>query len=122
MLSLADDHEARRVLVEAVDQTGPGSGLAFGGRQLLEVVQQAIDQRARKVAESGMDHQSGRLVQHRHIDVLVANVEGNVLGDQLEFAHRLRELQRHNVVGTNLVVGLDRLAVDADVSALGRHL
>ena len=56
VLGLADDHEARRVLVEAVDQTGPGSGLAFGGRKLLEVVQQAIDQRAGKVAESGMDH------------------------------------------------------------------
>ena len=53
------------------------------------MVQQAIDQRAGKVAESGVDHQSGRLVQHRHIDVLVANVEGNVLGDQLEFAHRV---------------------------------
>ena len=117
-LVLRDDQNARRVLVDAVDE--PGSHVpALKQRQILEVVRERVDERSRVVAVPRMYDHAGRLVDDDQVVVLVADVERNVLGDDFQFAQRVRHYDRDAVERLDLVTRLDGSAADQDVPRVG---
>ena len=81
-VGLGDDHDAGRVLVEAVDDAGPLDA-ADARQAVAAMVDQRVDQRAGPVAGARMDDQPGRLVDDDQVVVLVENVERDVLALRL---------------------------------------
>jgi hypothetical protein len=74
---LGNDHDAARVLVEAVDDP------RTLGRVLLDlahvaVIAQRVHERATRVPGSRMHHHAGRLHQHQHVLVFVQQHERDV--------------------------------------------
>ena len=55
--------------------TMPGPQLAADAAEIRDVVEQRVDERARRVAGAGMHDHAGRFVQHREVGVLVEDVE-----------------------------------------------
>lgn len=79
------------------------------------MMQQCIDERPRPVAGSGVDDDSGRLVQDKQVIVLAQHLQRNRFA--LEFERfRLRDIHRDLVTGLDLVTRLDHLIVDPDSS------
>ena len=72
---LGDNHQAARILVEAVHDAGARDVV-----QLRQVVQQGVEQGAAPVAVARMDDESGRLVEDEQRLVLIDDIERNVLG------------------------------------------
>jgi hypothetical protein len=70
---LRDDHDARRPAIEPMDNARPDS--AANAAEIADVVEQRIDERARRVAGAGMHHHPGRFVQHREVCVLIEDVQ-----------------------------------------------
>jgi len=80
-----DHHQARRALVQAVDDAGPRQR-----RQARIMVQQAVLQRATVVPRCRVDHQPGGLVDDDQVVVLVDDGEVDRLGGGVD--HRIRLL------------------------------
>ena len=74
MVPLCDDEDARRAAIEAVYDARPQ--FAADATQVLDVMEQGVDQRARLVAGPWVDHHAGCLVQHHDVAVLVQDVHG----------------------------------------------
>ena len=75
---LGHQQQARRVLVDAVDDAR--ADLAADAREVVQPRQQRVDQRARLVARRGMDDHARGLEHHRHVVVLIEDVQRDVLG------------------------------------------
>src|SRR5215213_4614435 len=105
-----DDEQARRVAVEPVDDARP-VGVVAAGR----AADQAVDERARPAAGSGMHDDPGRLVDHEQVVVLVRNAE--VGGLRLEPGRRRRGSLELDLLPTLEPMALRaRLAVDGDAA------
>ena len=70
--SFGYQQQARRILVYPMNQ--PNIGIIHV-KFLAEVVRQSIQQRVFEVPVSGMHHESGRLVNHQHILVLIHHID-----------------------------------------------
>jgi len=86
---LGNDHQARSAAIESVHDAG--AKLAADATEILEVVQQGVDDRARCVTCTGMHDHPGRFVQHRKVSVLIDDVEWK------RFARKRRRRRRRHV-------------------------
>ena len=120
-LVFGHDQNAGRVLVDAVDQSGSHVA-ALEKRQVLQMIGQGIDQRARIVAVAGMDDHAGRLVDDNQVVVFIQNVERNVFGDDFQFAERVGHDDLYPIRGLHLITRLDGRAVHQNVAGVGRRL
>ena len=121
-VGLRDHEDAARALVEAMDQSGPGTpsiaGLPrLGALTVTDVMHQPVQQRARPVARAGVHHETGRLVHHQDLRVLVEHVQREGLGlDHGGVAHR--HVTGDHVARADQAGGLGPAAVDGDQPAV----
>ena len=97
---LGDDQQARRILVDPVDDPGPrhAADAATGSAAMME---QRVDQRPVAVAGGGMDDQPGGLVDHQQMLVLEDDRQRDVL--RLVMGRlRLGDRQREALVAVDL--------------------
>ena len=120
-LGLGDDEEARGVLVYAVDEPGAGVGGVEEG-VAAEVPGEGVDEGAGVVPVGGVDDHAGGFVDDEQGFVLIYDVEGNVLGDDFDFAAGVCHHDGDDVAGLYLVAGFDGVAVDPDVPGVGGFL
>ena len=66
-----------------------------------------------RIAAGGVHEYAGLLVQNDYVVVLMNDVQGNILGQDI-LARRLRKRQLDNVAGTQLEARLDGFPVDRD--------
>ena len=71
---LGDHHEPGRPSIEPVNDPWPQ--LAADAAEIGQMVKQRVHQRARPVSRCRVDHHPRRLVQHREIQILVEDLEG----------------------------------------------
>ena len=81
-VGLGHHHETGGVLVEAVDD--PRARHTADPRQVVAVVKQGVDERAAGVPGRRVDDQTGRFVDHQQLGVLVDDLEGQVLGGDVQ--------------------------------------
>ena len=108
--------QAAGVFVDAVYQHA--HALVFGVGLLLdtEVEGQGVDQGAVVIAMARMHHHAGGFVHHQHIFVFVNDVQGNVLGQNLEPAALVGHDELHHIAGPYYVVGLDGLVIHQHIA------
>ena len=116
-----DDEDPRRILVDAVYESGPHVAV-LEQRQVFEVVGQRVDQRARIVAVTRVYDHSGGFVDDDQVVVLVADVERNVFGNDFDFANRVGHHDRNPVERFDFVTRFYWRAVDEDGSGVGSRL
>ena len=111
---LGYEQQPRGILVDAVDDARPD--LPADAGEIVKMLQQRVDQRAALVAGRGMDHHARWLEHHRHVRVLIQDVQVDVLGlDRRGFG--LRDADGHAVAGAQFAAGLRLLrAVDEHAS------
>ena len=101
---LGHHHDARRVLVEPVDDPRPPH--AADAREAVAAMgQQGVDQRLVGVAGSGMDDQPGRLVEDEQIVILEQDIEVDRLRLGLGRLGR-RNIDDETLAGFDLAGGL----------------
>ena len=71
---------------------------------------------------AGMDHQSGRFVDHQDVIVLIDDVERDIFGDDFKFISRTVHDHLNNIAGFYAVVALDGFSVDDDAPCFGSLL
>ena len=76
--SLRDHHQAGGPAVQPVDDARAQD--AADAREVADVVEERVHQRARRRARARVDDQARRLVHHQQMGVLVHDGEGDVLG------------------------------------------
>ena len=116
---LRHHQQAAGHLVDPVDDTGPD--LSADGGKVAEMVQERVHQRARFVPHRRMDHHPPRFVHHADIPVLVHDIQGDILGDQLD-GLCLRNGIADVVPHTYLVAPFARVAVDQHQTLLDQGL
>ena len=115
---LGHDEEPGGVLVDAVHQAEARVVDVVVGI-VAQVPGQGVDKGAGPVAVTGVHDQSGRLVDHQYILVLINDVEGDILGENLVGIARTVHHHLHHVGGLDAVVRLHRPAVDQDAAGFG---
>ena len=75
LIVLGDHQKAAGVLVQPVDDAGARIAAGELLRQLRIPPQQGVDHRSGGIAGGGVNHHSGRLVDHQHGVVLIENRE-----------------------------------------------
>ncbi len=89
LLRPRDDHEPGGVAVETMHDAGTPR---ISSRDVM--FEQALHERARRVPGSRMHNETGRLVDHHEVLVLVGDAQVHWLGHELgDLAHRRLELQ-----------------------------
>jgi len=103
---LCDQQEPGRILVDTMDDPGPWHLL-----QLRSVVQQAIHQRATRVARPRMDDQASRLVDDQQVLILIHNIQRYGLWFGTHFALD-KGLELNDLPARNGIAGPLRAALD----------
>ena len=116
-------------------QQGPGSVLVDavyeyahavirGIRALApsQIPGQAVEQGAGEVAAARVYHQSGRLVDHQHVLVLISYVQIHLLGKYLETSAAVRQEYLYLIQGLYFVVGLYDRPVDPHIACVNGQL
>ena len=118
--ALGGDHDAGRILVEAVDDAGAGDA-ADAGESRAAMKEQGVDQRTTLGAARGVDDEAGRLVDDDEVFVLEDDVERNVF----RFRQRAdgdRQVDGVDGAGDDLGAGVGRrLAVGGDTAFLDQY-
>ena len=116
--SFGHHEQAGCVLVNAVHEAEPRVGDIIIGI-IFEMPCEGIDERAGIVSVSGMHHQSGGLVDHKHVVVLVDYVERYVFGQYLEIVARTVHHYLHHIERLDPVIGFYCFAVDEYAPGIG---
>ena len=114
-------HKARSVAIQTMHDAG--AILALHGAQMVDtaVIDQRIRERTALMTMRRMAHQAALLGEHDKVVVLVANIEGNGLGNHVGRVVRLRQIDRNTVAGSHGVLfGQAGLAVDGNGAALNQ--
>ena len=106
---LGRDHDARRVLVEAVDDAR--TDLTVDAGEILAVIEQCIDERPRVDARCRMHDHAARLVDDDDVAVLVEDGERDILRQDLD-GLCLRQMEDDFLPCLQLVVGLAHTTAD----------
>ena len=79
----------------------PGAVLTLHGTKMVDatVIDQSVRKRAALVAMGGMAHKAPLLGEHDEVIVLVADIEGNGLGNHVSRIVRLGQVNRDAVTG-----------------------
>lgn len=101
---LGNHHDARRILVQTMDDAGSPYA-ADTGQAVAAVVQQRVDQRPGPVAGRGVDHHAGRLVDHDDGLVFVKDVQRDRLRLWIGI-RRLRQYDEEAFARRDLAAGL----------------
>src|SRR5271165_1400909 len=88
-VSLGDDEQPGRVLVEPVDDARPPNP-ADSRQARAAMADQRVDQRAGRMARRRMDDEAGRLVDHDQMLVLIDDFERQVLAEKRRFLRTWR--------------------------------
>ena len=86
------------------------------------MVKKSVDEGTRPVAHAGVHDETRLLVDDDDVVVLIDDVEGYGLGQELQFVWRLGEEDADDVEGLDTVVGLDDTVVHLDAFGLGGGL
>ena len=113
---LCDDHKAACVFIYTVNEAYAGEAIDHYVL-LLQVPTDAIDEGAAVVAAAGVDDHAEGLIDDHEVIVLIDDVEGHLLGDDLLAFGAAGLVYDNGIIGADLVVGSDYLAVDGDVAA-----
>ena len=107
-----DDHDARGVLVQPVYHPRPFLAADGGERPGpgFEMMQQGIDQGARPIPGSRMDHQAGLFIQNQQCVIFIEDFKGNGLGLNVQ-RFRPGDPEHDDVAGFDFVTGLGDLPV-----------
>ena len=85
------------------------------------VIDQGIRERTALMTMRRMAHQAALLGEHDKVVVLVANIEGNGLGNHVGRVVRLGQIDRNTVAGSHgILFGQAGLAVDGNGAALNQ--
>ena len=118
---LGDDHDARRVLVEPVNDAGAAHA-ANAGEGIAAMVDQRVDERTGPVAGAGMDNETSRLGNDDDIFILVEDIERNILA----LRGRIFGLGQDDLVavsGSHLLLGIgNRRPLQKDLPILDQRL
>lgn len=117
VFGLRDHHQPRCVFIEPVHEPGT-AGIISRFRQVLKMEHHRVHKRAGVVSVTGMHDHVGRFVDNREVFVLIGDLDRNVLRDQLDFSHRVRQHDGDFIPGLDLVIRLDRDFVDQDIPVL----
>ena len=109
---LGNHHHARGPTVQPVDDAGPH--FPANTAQVSHMMEQRVDQRAGWVAGSRMHHHTWRLVENRHILILIEDVERQSFGVGASRCD-LRQDDRHAVSISHCGVGAGSSPVDRHV-------
>lgn len=121
--SFCEHHEAACVLVDAVYEAKAGEGLfADGGVFLLQVPCDAVDQSAGIVTAGGVDDYAGWFVDDHNFIILVADVQGELFGDDLFPMGFFVGVDDDLVERPDLIVGLHLFVVDKYHTGFQRFL
>ena len=86
---------------------------------VLKVPGEGVEQGSRPIADSGMNHQSCRFVDHHQVVVLKNDVERDVLGQDVVAVRRTVQHHLDDVAGLYLVTALHRSVVGKDEACVG---
>lgn len=118
---LGHDHQAGRVFVQPMDDTGallPSDSF----ETFSTMAEQGVDQCARLVSGSGMGDKPGLLVEHDQVVVLIQDVQWNLFRDGA-CRERLGECQQQfHAVTQRFRRFADRLSVDGKAAAFNQGL
>jgi len=118
---LGHDHQARGVLVDAVDDTRPFHA-ADPGQAIAAMSDQRIDQGSAFVPGRGMHDQPALLVQNEDVIVLVDDIEWNILAFRFG-RDRGRDVDCDRVAGFDVISGIARHGVrNGDMSCQDQRL
>ena len=83
-----------------------GAVLTLHGTKMIDaaVVDQSVRKGAALVAVGGMAHQAALLGEHDEVVVLVADIEGNGLGNHVGRIVRLGQVDRDAVAGAHSIL------------------
>mgnify|MGYP006978842099 CR=1 FL=1 len=118
---LCRKHETRGIAIQAMHNTG--AVLALHGAQMIDtaVINQGIRERTALMAMRRMAHQAALLGEHDKVVVLIADIEGNGLGNHVGRVVRLGEVDRNTVAGSHGVLfGQAGLTIDTYGTALNQ--
>ena len=118
---LGYNEQSAGVFVDAVHQSDAGV-VGVVRWKIAQVPSYGVYQCAVEVAYAWVYHQSCRFVDDHQLVVLIDNVEGDVFRFYGGVVVRTVQHQGDNVAGTNLIVTLDRVAVDLYKSGIGSFL
>ncbi len=127
-LAFCDDHEARSILVEAMDDAG-ATHAADASKAVAAMRQEGVDKGVLGIAGRGMDDETRRLVDDDEVIVLVADVESDRLrlrpvGQRRRHCHgeNLARFDPHRRVRYRRAVPGDAAIQDELLDARARHL
>ena len=100
---LCRKHETRGIAIQTMHD--PGAVLTLHGTKMVDatVVDQSVRKGAALVAMGGMAHQAPLLGEHDKVVVLVADIEGNGLGNHVSRVVRLGQVDRDAVTGAHSI-------------------
>ena len=71
---------------------------------------------------AGVDHQSRGLVDHQQIFIFIDDIEGDILGDDLEIIARTIHHDAYDIARFHLITRLDRASIHDDALSVGSLL
>ena len=78
LVVLGHEEAAARVLVQSVDDARPRDS-ADPAELTLAMMEEGVDQGVLVMADGRMHHDAGRFVEHKHVGILVEDLQWNVL-------------------------------------------
>ena len=113
------EHKARGIAIQAMHDAG--AVLTLHSTKMIDaaVVDQSVRKGAALVAMGGMAHQAPLLGEHDKVVVLVADIEGNGLGNHVGRVVRLGQVDRDAIAGAYGVLFRETsLTVDGNGASL----
>jgi hypothetical protein len=112
-VGLCDDHDARRATVEAMDDAR--ARFASDTAEIRDVVKKRVDERSGRMAGAWVHDEPGRLVEHRHVGVLVDDFERERFAGN-ERRLYVRDIDRYAFPIAHRQVGPRVATLDPDVA------
>ncbi|MPM72747.1 hypothetical protein SDC9_119723 [bioreactor metagenome] len=114
-----DHQQTRGVLIDPMDNARTDH--AIDRRQVRQMIQQRVHQRAVLVSRRRVNHQPHRLVDNGQILILIDNLQGNVLGLNFQL-HGRRQFKLHFIARFELMGGFDPAGIDQQPVILNQAL
>ena len=110
------------VLVDAVYEYAHAVIRGIRALAPSQIPGQAVEQGAGEMAAARVYHQSGRLVDHQYVLILISDVQIHLLGKYLEASAAVRQEYLYLILGLYFVVGLYDRPVDPYIARLDGQL
>ena len=118
---LGNNKQSAGVFINTMYQTHAGIiGVVTG--QIAQVPRNGVDQGTVEITHAWMYYQSCGFINHHQLVVFIDDIQWNILRFNSRIIVWTVKHQRDDIARTNLIVTLDRCAVDLDESGIGSFL